>query len=248
GELPPDQLREVRDFVLWNLQSQQGPLDEVLDHLMSAFEYGYSLTAIRWGSHPAWRRRWVIERLTPLPPSLFRPRVETDGSVSGVVGPDGFLLEDPHSYIYVRWNPKFGSPYGRSQLLAAYEAWWNKTTLRRMRNLTLDRFGAPFITVRVAPTTEPQKREALAEQIRDFHSHGGAVLDDTDRIELITAPGTGSADYQHALEYENLEILAAICGATLNASQSATGSYAQARVHQEMFLYQVQRLADTLEA
>lgn len=244
--------RMVAEEVQEILQNFPGGFTEFLYAISSAIEYGYSITELIWETS---ERLWVPKAWVPLPQPLYGFRLDEETGRPIAVVPLIRQLEGQdyplEGFVIMVWNSRFGSPYGRSQLVRAYEAWWIKQLLRRMRNTTLDRYGAPLLAVRVPPNTPEEDREKLKAFLENLHAEAGLVMNNTTEILPIhQGGGTSSAEgFQRAIEYEDAQIAKAIMGTVLNANESrGTGTYAQARVHQDNFLYWVGRVTRALEA
>lgn len=260
--------QRIERFLEFALSQMIGTKFQAFGDILTAVDYGWSFNAItlRAVEFGEFKGMWVPAKLTPLPPGVFRVELDDDGNVTGatnewvagggarlgtqLTGMNSEAFVPIDRLIYMRHGTRFGSPYGKSQIVRVFEPWWNKRIVRRMRNTALDRFGAPFVVAKVPPTAENPKRNKLLAIIRDMHIEGGAVIDNTDAIEMPTAGGLGGVQaFQATLDYEDKEIISGIAGSTLGMAEGSqgTGSYAQARVHQDTFLYGVQEDSQNLE-
>ena len=244
GRLAAEEVKEVLDHF-------PGGFTEFIYAISSAIEYGYSITELQWETE---ERVWFPRAWVPLPQPLYGFRLDEETgkpvAVVPLISQFGKVEYPLEAFVIVVWNSRFGSPYGRSQLIRAYEAWWTKQLLRRMRNTTLDRYGAPLLVVRVPPNTPEEDRERLKAFLENLHAEAGLVANTTTEITPVhQGSGTSSAEgFQRAIEYEDAQIAKAIMGTVINANESrGTGTYAQARVHQDNFLYWVKRVSKTLE-
>lgn len=235
------------------LKNWPGSLSEFLYHVLSALDYGFSITELTWESEDGvWRPTdWVS-----LPQALYGftldPNTARVKAVRTYFAPmqqgEDYPLE---GFVILRWNSRYNAPYGRSQLMRAYEPWWMKQLLRRMRNTALDRFGVPLLGARVPPNTPDVDRKRLKQFLEELHAEAGLVFDNTyEVLPLTTGQGQAASEgFQRAIEYEDAQIAKAITGVSLNANESrGAGTYAQARVHQDNFLYWVNRVRQALES
>lgn len=141
-------------------------------------------------------------------------------------------------FLLYAHQPRYGSPYGESDLVAAYRPWANKDAVRRMWLLGLDRFGVPTPVARIPVGYSEQQAEAVAARLRNLQSGGSlAVPADIDiRFDLDAGRVEPARAYVTAIEYEDRQIARAILGGELTTSGGADGrgSYALGRVHQEV--------------
>ena len=243
----------ISEEVQMMLESFPGGLMEFLYNTLSALDYGWSITELIWTANKD--KKWVPGKWVALPQSLYGFDIdETTGEPSAVKTWFAPMTKGQtwplDNFFILRWNSRFGSPYGRSQLLSTYEAWWVKQLLKRMRNTTLDRFGTPLIIARVPKKFDENKRDELGSFIANLYAESGLIVDEDVSIEMPhQGAGQGAAQgFQAAIEYEDSQIAKGITGVTLNSNESrGTGTYAQARVHQDNFLYWVRRVSRMLE-
>jgi len=244
---------ELADEVKRLLESFPGGFLEFLYSALSALEYGWSITELVWGANSD--KKWVPVEWIPLPQGVYGFEIDPDRG--NPVGVKSWIDYYTHGEVYplenffiLRWNARFGSPYGRSQLLSAYEPWWVKQLLRRMRNTALDRYGAPLLIAKVPTAYKNERRNVLKRWMENLYAESGLITDkDVDVEVLHSGVGQSAADgFQRAIEYEDSQIAKSITGAVLNANEAqSVGTYAQARVHQDNFLYWVRRVAKAVE-
>lgn len=215
---------------------------------LSMLDYGYGIIELLWEAGTEWR----VRRHVSLPPALYGFQLSDEGEITGVTymtplskGQEVFPLDH---FMILRWQPRFEGPYGRSQLRRAYEAWWMKQLVRRMRNTALDRFGSPFVVFKVPKGTPKSDRRVLKGILENLSAEAGAVLDEDYQLDELSGAGAGAAaGFQEALSYEDAQIAKAITGVVLNANESqGPGTYAQSQVHQDNFLYYVEYGGDVL--
>lgn len=257
---PPDgmeddkEAREAADLVRKHLDLYPGGIKQLGLDLLSAADYGYAIVEPLWDTESK-DGEWRISGHNSLPPALYGFKLDDAGQIEkvtqfGALGTGSTNNQDYplESFMIMRWNPRFGAPYGRSQLRRAFEPWWMKQLIRRMRNTTLDRFGAPLVFFRVPKNTGPADRKKLKSILENLWAESGAVIDEDYQIDLVSGQGGAATQgFEQALLYEDAQISKAITGVSLNASESmGAGTYAQSKVHQDNFLYYVEYGAQLL--
>ena len=257
---PPDGFEEdeeaqkAADLARKHFDLYPGGIKQLGLDLLSAADYGYAIVEPLWDTDSV-NGEWRINGHNSLPPALYGFKLDDGGRIDKVLqlGALGSTSQQTQEYalenfLTMRWNPRFGAPYGRSQLRRAFEPWWMKQLIRRMRNTTLDRFGAPLVFFQVPKNTSSQDRNRLKKILENLYAEAGAVLDDDQQIQLVSGQGGAATEgFEQALLYEDAQISKAITGVSLNASESmGTGTYAQSKVHQDNFLYYVEYGAQLL--
>lgn len=139
--------------------------DDILDEILTAYEFGFSV------SEKQFKRRddgsvTVKNVRTRHPVSwLFHQdkfgnisRYEQQGTTSE------FNDIDPSSLIHFVNNPRFGGPYGTSDLRAAYTAWFIKKQIIRFYAIFLEKAASP------TPIGKYDRKIALDQEIQDLHN------------------------------------------------------------------------------
>lgn len=257
----PELAKEVRAFVEFLFREVKGSSYEFFKAILSAFDFGHSFNIITAKSmkRGRFKGKWVCDYITPIAPGTYKIAFDENGQKSHLesnllgMAPKGkeeiIKKIGLDRVIYMRVGGNFDSPYGRSQITKVYESWWNKKIIRRMRNTAMDRFGTPFMVGKVGPGTNDKKRHELLSQIAKMSIESVGVINNDETIEAVQTGGMAGVDaFQTILAYEDKEIIAGIVGSTLNIMEGGSqGSYAQARVHQDNFLYSVQEIIQILE-
>jgi Protein of unknown function (DUF935) len=114
----------------------------------------------------------------------------------------------------------YESPLGISDMRAAYRAFWVKDTTWKMRGLHLDKFTSPFF---VGTYAEPAARAALEEELAKARANTWLTVPQGCLVQPIVA-GSGTSDYEAAIEDCDKEILVSIVGAYLQILEGATPS------------------------
>lgn len=220
--LEPNQTRAAR----W-LAEEIGPwIDPLVRGAWAAVPYGYSVIELVYLKRPS--ARIGIASLSEKPIEWFRP--QADGSVrylpdDGSGGLDG-LAVDSRKYLLTVHHPTYRMPQGDALLSRAYwPARFRREGWKFWMNF-LERFGTPILLGKtISPTSFI---DAMQEAGIDT---AFGVRTDEDITAVLTAqPG----------EFERVEralitrIQRLILGQTLTSDVGAAGSYAAAKVHNEV--------------
>lgn len=244
--LEPNQTRASK----WLMLTMEPHLDTILQAVSSAVFYGYSVLEITYRLDAG---RTVIDRVDErniewfrIHPTLGWRYFPNDGSG----GLDGIELDPRKFFITIR-HPTTRNPYGESLLSRL----WFPVTWRRegwqMWLKFLETFGQPIVIGRVFDfngfVTAMQK-----QGVRSVIGWQGRA---DDSVTTITA--------SHPGEFERLEMALTkrvqklILGQTLTSEVGSTGSYAAAKVHNEvrhdktladsrLAVHTIQRIVDVL--
>ena len=168
-------------------------------------------------------------------PRRFTFVADGAGQIAHVEVVDANLRYPRSRFVLYSYQSRYGNPYGESDLIAAYEPYTRKQTIRRMWFVALDRFGTPTPVVtfpRSASQDDINKIVGSASRSGTASAlsipegwHIDAPLD-LGRVE----PG---AAFVTAIRYEDEQIARAILGQDLTTGGgNGTGSYALGKVSQ----------------
>lgn len=244
--LEPNQTRASK----WLMMAMEPHFETVLRAVMSAVFYGYSVLEITYRLDAG---RTVIDRIDErniewfrIHPALGWRYFPNDGSG----GVDGIALDPRKFFITVR-HPTTRNPYGESLLSRL----WFPVTWRRegwqMWLKFLETFGQPIVIGRVFD----YNGFVAAMQKQGVRSVIGWQGRADDSVQTINASNPG--------EFERLEMAVTkrvqklILGQTLTSDVGSTGSYAAAKVHNEvrrdktladsrLAVHTIQRIVDVL--
>lgn len=194
-----------------------------------AVPYGYSLLEAIY--EPRTDGRIGCARIGVKPLEWFAP--QPDGSVLWV-GTGGAANDaaaqnqplDPRKFFLTRRNPSYRQPYGEALLSRLYWPWFFRHNVWRFLMQYLERFGTPLILGQVS-------------RPKDF-------VDAVTKLGIETVIGVGSEDKVSAVtqaaagEFERTDaalsrrIQKTVLGQTLTTDVQGGGSYAAAKVHNQI--------------
>ena len=149
---------EVTAFVRYVLDALEGDLTSCLLEILTALDYGYSVTEKIWApiEEGRWDGKIGLVALKTRKPHSF----EFDSDKFGNLKPDGVLQQQSgkgvarlprDKFVIYSHAKEFGNWYGTSDLEAAYRAWWTKKSTYKWLAMLLERFGIPPIFVLYDP-------------------------------------------------------------------------------------------------
>jgi len=217
--------------------------DELLEDLMGALLPGFAISEILWqdGGHIAGFNH--IEQ---------RHFTFTDGYLPKIVTkqhPRGLLIP-PEGVIYhqFRFHGKDPARGGLIRPLAWLHCFNNGTE----KNLLafMERYGMPFLVVRVDETTWQKERHNIKDLIRNFGSSGGGLFSKGTEQELLQAANSDGNIYFRMKEYLAGAVNQLILGQTASSGDGGGLSKdgAQDKVRRDILESDCRRLERTVNA
>lgn len=233
--------KKIQGFVRSNFEDMRSSLSLKCGEILSSLWAGFSTTEMILRAEGSQIRLHALDTLNPRTVALT---VNTDpGNL------DYGALETVWQWKWSGWESKipaskclhyahrarFGDPYGRSRLRAAYKTWFLKDAMLAAWGTTLDRYGAPFTTITTKDLDAPQdfpdgrtgsRGEYLLALIDDLRANSGLVLEEGEQV-VIDRPGTRiGEDFEGVLEYCDRRMLRALMIPPLMLEGEKGGSYA----------------------
>jgi len=243
---------DVKEFVEEELGSLPGTLDRRLRNILSAIDYGYSITEPVWEKRPDGKVGY--RTLKTRRPHNFTFDCDPHGNVAALRQMGNPL--PPERFIVYSFIDEFENPYGASELEAAYVPWWLKDNAYKFLGILLERLGIPPIfahyNAKIFPKSSDQT--ALRTILKTIQTGTSATIARGDSKDDISfwAPeiaGQASSVFIPALEHADNDIAKAILlpGLLGGTSDSSSGSFARSQTHFDMFMLVIQALRNELE-
>lgn len=246
---PPDW--EVTKFVNDQLNLMAGTLTGSIIEIMTALDYGFSVTEIILKQTDD--NKIGLAALKTRDPHSFNFVTDEFGNLL----PDGVQQETPtgiknmpeNKFVIYSYQKEFGNPYGTSDLESAYRAWWTKDNSYKWLAMYLERFGIPplfmFYDPKAFTATQQTQLQTVLENLQ-ASTVGLVPRTKKDSLEpwspeiatqvssvFIPSLAMFNQDMSRAL------LMPGLLGMT---PDSATGSFARAKVHFDVFSMVVEYL------
>ena len=231
---PADESRAAKraaDLARRALEAVDVPM--LVVQLLDALSKGYAVAEILWDTDgPAWlpariiarEAHWFVwDRETGREPRL------ADGTVDGQPIP-------PYKLIVHAPGIVSGIPLMGGLARSALWAWVFKSYALRDWASFAEIYGQPIRVGKYEPGATREDIAVLKRAVFELGSDAGAVIPAGMALEIIESGAkSASADlYQRLIEYLDRQVSKAVLGQTLTTDQGASGSLAQARVHNEV--------------
>jgi SPP1 gp7 family putative phage head morphogenesis protein len=230
-----DKAEEIKEFLEKNLDEYIDELfDKKLYNILSAKDYGFSLTEKIFGHHDTlWGPRIVLKSLQTRPPHSFREIIQDEfGNIKKIMqdtAMKGLIALDPKKFIHFANMQEFSLPWGRSELnLGVYRAWWSKKQIIKFWNMYLERMGIPPV-VGTIPLSLANEKQNLLNAIDNIQAKTGITIPEGVTLELLTDDGTkGESGFERAIDKYNTMIARSMLIPDLtgmSGSETGGGSY-----------------------
>lgn len=255
----PNDVR-IADFVRWALDDMRGSILDVLYNALDAIAKGFSIMEINYriiGREP-YRGMIGLAGIKSKDPSTFNFDTDEFMNVRGLKrmglghgwpsqsASDGAL--SPDKFVVYSYNPRYESPYGTSDLRAAYKHFWSKDMLTRFMNLYLEKYGSPTAKGSYKRGTPKSAQEELLKALDKIKQETAIVIPDDVQVELLEAQRGGEAGYLSALEWHDKQIAKSILCQTLVSDEGMrVGSFALAKIHLDVLKMCLMKLKRDLE-
>lgn len=267
----------VAEFVRFALEDMRGSILDVLYAAMDALAKGFSVMEINYKviDRPPHAGTIGLASIKSKDPSTFafdtdeflnvRGLVRTgDASGASLRSNAGFETSaaqgsaqvpkqrsgalPPEKFVVYAHSPRYESPYGTSDLRAAYKHYWSKDVLMRFMNLYLEKYGSPTAKGAYKRGTPRAAQEELLKVLDRIQQETAIVIPDDVQVELLEAQRGGEAGYLKALEFHDKQIAKAILYQTLMTDEGVrVGSFALAKVHLDVLRMCLNKLKRELE-
>lgn len=219
----------VSDFIMGEIEPH---IDQLLRSIWSAIPYGYSVQEVVYKKKLD--GKIGIDRIIDKPIEWFKP--QRNGNLiwfpsDGSGGPEGILLDTELKFLFTARQPTYRNPSGEALLSRLYPVWFLRKQGFQFWVQFLERSGMPILIGKTLGDDQALKN--LANQLARSVQGASIAIRDTDDIQVIPPGGSGEA-FRHFEVAISKRIHKLILGQTLTTDTNGTGSYATAKVHNEV--------------
>ena len=244
---------EVADFVQFCLHKMKGSVIDSVLEIMTALDYGYSITEINYKNIESgqYAGKIGLASLKTKQPYYYRFAVDEYSNLlkKGIVydkgGSENYYPTS--KFLVFSYQKEFGNHYGTSDLRPAYRGYWSKDVLIKMWNIYLERFANPTIIGKYK-SNDPSGKTSL-RNILDNITSKTSITHRIDEYEigLLESNRASTNDFNTALNFYNKTIARSILIPDRLMAEGETGAYSQAKVHFDVFLWVIQKLRQDIE-
>ena len=264
---------EVADFVRFALNDMRGSILDVLFNVLDALAKGFSVLEINYRTldREPHRGRIGLASIKAKNPATFAFDTDEFLNVKGLTRTIGTAVDrlivdrgsrddqrsnhqrsddllPPDKFIVYSYMPRYESPYGTSDLRAAYKHFWSKELLTKFMNIYLEKYGSPTAKGSFRRGMPKSGQDELMRVLDTIQQKTAIVIPDDVQIELLEANRGGEAGYLQAIEFHDKQISRAILCQTLMTDEGTrVGSFALAKVHLDVLKMCLRKLKRDLE-
>lgn len=246
---------EIAEFVKAALEGIKGTVNDTLREILTALDYGYSVSEIVWKLEESGdlAGKITIDKIKGKKPHNYY----FDADEFGNLKPDGLLSKlflgasqtrlPVDKFVIFTYRKEFSNHYGRSDLREAYRSWWSKDNIIKFWNIFLEKFGSPTVIGKYK-TNDQADQEKLKTVMSNLQNNTSIAFKDGDMdISLLEAVRRGGNDsYEKALDYHDRGIARGVLIPDKLSAGGQTGAFALGKVHFDMFLWTVKELQGTI--
>jgi SPP1 gp7 family putative phage head morphogenesis protein len=234
--------QEQVDFLYVVFEQLQGTLEKTVREIMSALDYGYSVSEKVFNTieKGAFKGKIGLKYIKTKKPHDFTFDVDNYGNIK----PDTGLWQYNGQHKYPTWkfiiyshDSEWGNPYGTSDLAAAYRAWWSKDLIYKFYNGYLEKFGSPTLKITYPQGASPGLMSKIEEVLKNFVGGQGIKIPEGLKAELLEAMRQGQAGYDRAIDIYNTAIARSLLVPDLlGFTGKEAGTYALGAKQADLFL------------
>jgi phage gp29-like protein len=207
------------------IAAEMKPLaDGLMRGIWNAVPYGFSVCEVVYAKRD--NGRIGILKAEEKPMEWFEPK--SDGTLL-YRPPDGGLesyVDTEIKFIVSQRNPSYLNPYGEALLSRLYWPWQFRLDSWKWWMQFLERFGDPLM---IGKSPDPER---MVEELHKLGVRSVLAVGTNDSLDVIAQAGSG--EFQMVEDALNRRIQKLILGQTLTSDVGSAGSYAAAKVHNEV--------------
>lgn len=232
-----DETREYAEFITQMLESLDGNLEDNIIEMLTALEYGYSVTEKVIEQREG---KYVLKKLKTLNPNTITLKTNKFGDLMYArqrIGLEDIKLPARNVILYSH-DKRFGNPYGRSILRTTYKHWFIKDKIYKFANIAYERYGTPLLYGKVQDSNDVGKMDSILRRINGMSSLSISAQDSIEAIQLQSADFIGYIEHHDRKIMESLLVNPQLLG----NSRGQSGSYAQSEVQMSIFLKRLESI------
>lgn len=224
------------------------PFAESLQEILSGNDFGFSLSEKTFKIKDGKLR---LKHLKTRHPNSWLIHQDDKGNVTDYQQNtnQGFRSINPKSLVHFVNNRKFQNPYGKSDLRAAYAAWFAKRQVIRFYSIYLEKAASPLPIARYDKNAPENAITKIFNTIKNLQTKTAMALPKEIEVEFLESKTNGEA-YSKAINIFNMFIgrslfIPDLLG--LSGSETAGGSFSLGKEQIKIFMMHINRRRESLE-
>lgn len=256
--------KEIAEFIDDQLAGIKGTFKTKLRDIMTARDYGFSITEKLFEiiEDGKWRGKIGLKDLKTKEPFNFKFKVDKYRNLEGILLDTLLPRQDSDDlgtakkpfpvdkFVIYTANKEFGNWYGQSDFREAYRSYWSKNFIMKFHNIFLERFGMPAIKVSYPEEyrQDGELMDILDNLLKNYQSKTGFRVPEGVSVDLIEAVRAGKASYETAIEMHDKKIARALLwpDMAMQAGEKG-GSFALAKKRFSLFILILEEMGYEIE-
>lgn len=225
------------------------PFTDKLREILDAYDVGFSLTEKVFKQLDD--GRLTLKSLLTRHPNSWLIYQDEKGNITKFEQKTtkNDIAVKPESLIHYVNNAKYQNPYGKSDLRAAYNAWFVKRQIVRYLGIFLESSAKPIPVGRYGTNAPAGTAQDILDILKKFQVKTALVLPKEVEVDFLEAKSNGEA-YHKAINIFNMFIGRALFIPDLlgmSGSETSGGSLALGKEQMNVFFMHINRRRNTLE-
>lgn len=225
------------------------PLSEVLQDIIQAYEFGFSLSEKIFKNLDD--GRLALKDIKPRHPSTWLIHTDVHGNVTRYEqrGTQNSIDVNPSSLIHYVNNQRHQNPYGRSDLQSAYQAWLTKRHVTRFYAIFLENAAGPKPVAKYDRRAPQGVVDDIFNAIKKLQTKTALVIPKDFEMEFLEAKNSGEA-YIKGINLFNMFIGRALFIPDLigfSGGETGGGSFSLGKEQIGLFYKHIYRRREILE-
>ncbi len=165
-----------------------------------------------------WRGKIVLNDVKPKHPDLYELHPDAYGNPVAVKGkgPNAGDVWPIKDFVYHRHLPLYDDPMGTSDLRAAYQAYFMRDTVTKLRAISAEKWTSPMLKGTYDTDDAKPGLEAALERAK---GNTWMAIPLGTQVEALAIASRGESDFKSFVDDCDRQILIALCGAYLQVME-----------------------------
>ncbi|APT75282.1 hypothetical protein LN42_01910 [Marinitoga sp. 1137] len=226
---------DKNNFVKENFENLDTSLEIVSERILAdSIAYGFSVSELVWELK---NNKLYLKRIVPLDPTTITFVLDKGEIVKVVQKTSNKNIEIPAEKCFIfRLNQR--ELYGKTELEKIYRPWKFKSVLFKFWAIAMERYAMPIAHGKTLGDVDE-----LLDALKTIWSQGVIATDPETTIELLEPKATIADSFEKSIEYANMLIYKGLLLPQLLSGTQNVGSYSLGKIHMDLFLSSVRKIA-----
>jgi Protein of unknown function (DUF935) len=216
------------NFCKWSLERSFGGIPKIVENIcLPALIDGFSVGEIKlmYAHSKKYGPAWTLEKIYSQDSRWIRFDIDEFKTITTVrlTKTRPATPFPPEKFVIMQHLQLFESPFGISDLRAAYRAAKLIESAIKLRAILLENFSGPFLSL-MYPKGQQDIKENLEKVAAKARAMGWMVAPEGASVEVINLATSAPDQFQSCIEDLRKEIYTAICGTYLQFTEGAKGT------------------------